>query len=47
MTGAIMPTKSLKEDLTDLKELFDSQLITQAEYDTQRATIMKKHGMGN
>lgn len=41
------PAKSLKEDLTDLKELFDGQLITQAEYDTQRATIMKKHGMGN
>ena len=42
----VAPAKSLKEDLTDLKELFDSQLITQAEYDTQRATIMKKHGMG-
>jgi membrane protease subunit (stomatin/prohibitin family) len=44
---ATAPTKSLKEELTDLKELFDGQLITQAEYDSQRATIMKKHGMGN
>ena len=41
------PTKSLKEELTDLKELFDGQLITQAEYDAQRSVIMKKHGMGN
>jgi membrane protease subunit (stomatin/prohibitin family) len=40
------PAKSLKEELTELKELFDGQLITQAEYDTQRAAIMKKHGMG-
>ncbi|HQL48370.1 MAG TPA: SPFH domain-containing protein [Holophaga sp.] len=40
------PAKSLKEELTDLKELFDGQLITQAEYDTQRAVILKKHGMG-
>jgi len=37
--------KSLKEDLTDLKDLFDSQLISQVEFDTQRANIMKKHGM--
>jgi membrane protease subunit (stomatin/prohibitin family) len=41
------PTKSLKEDLTELKDLFDSQLINQAEYDAQRAAIMKKHGMGS
>jgi len=40
------PVKSLKEELTDLKELFDGQLINQTEYDTQRAVIMKKHGMG-
>ena len=40
------PAKTLKEELTDLKELFDSQLITQVEFDTQRAAIMKKHGMG-
>jgi len=40
------PAKSLKEELTDLKELFDSQLINQAEYDAQRAVILKKHGMG-
>jgi len=39
------PTKSLKEELTDLKDLFDSQLITQVEFDTQRTAIMKKHGM--
>ena len=42
-----MPTKSLKEELTELKDLFDSQLINQAEYDAQRGAIMKKHGMGN
>jgi membrane protease subunit (stomatin/prohibitin family) len=41
------PTKSLKDELTELKELFDGQLISQGEYDTQRTTIMKKHGMGN
>jgi membrane protease subunit (stomatin/prohibitin family) len=41
------PAKSLKEELTDLKELFDGQLITQAEFDAQRTAIMKKHGMGN
>jgi membrane protease subunit (stomatin/prohibitin family) len=41
------PTKSLKDELTDLKELFDGQLITQAEYDAQRTVIMKNHGMGN
>lgn len=40
-------TKSLKDELTELKDLFDSQLINQAEYDTQRTAIMKKHGMGN
>jgi len=40
------PAKSLKDELTEIKELFDGQLITQAEYDTQRAAIMKKHGMG-
>ncbi|MDE3034207.1 MAG: SHOCT domain-containing protein, partial [Acidobacteriota bacterium] len=40
------PAKSLKDELTDLKELFDGQLITQAEYDSQRAAILKKHGMG-
>ena len=42
---APMQGKSLKEELTDLKELFDSQLITQAEFDAQRQTIMHKHGM--
>jgi membrane protease subunit (stomatin/prohibitin family) len=41
------PVKSLKDELTELKDLFDSQLINQAEYDGQRAAIMKKHGMGN
>jgi hypothetical protein len=41
------PAKSLKDELTELKELFDGQLISQGEYDTQRAAIMKKHGMGN
>jgi membrane protease subunit (stomatin/prohibitin family) len=41
------PAKSLKDELTDLKELFDGQLITQAEYDAQRTVIMKSHGMGN
>lgn len=41
------PAKSLKDDLTELKDLFDSQLINQAEYDTQRSAIMKKHGMGS
>lgn len=40
------PAKSLKEELTDLKDLFDSQLISQQEFDTQRAAILKKHGMG-
>lgn len=38
--------KGLKEELTELKELFDGQLISQAEYDAQRAVILKKHGMG-
>jgi membrane protease subunit (stomatin/prohibitin family) len=41
------PAKSLKDELTELKDLFDSQLINQAEYDAQRGAIMKKHGMGN
>jgi membrane protease subunit (stomatin/prohibitin family) len=41
------PAKSLKEELTELKDLFDSQLISQVEYDSQRGAIMKKHGMGN
>jgi membrane protease subunit (stomatin/prohibitin family) len=45
--AAAAPAKSLKEELTDIKELFDGQLINQAEYDAQRAVIMKKHGMGN
>nr|WP_320132699.1 SPFH domain-containing protein [uncultured Holophaga sp.] len=40
------PARSLKEELMELKDLFDSQLITQAEYDAQRAVIMRKHGMG-
>ena len=44
---ASAPEKSLKDELTDLKELVDGQLITQTEYDAQRAVIMKKHGMGN
>jgi membrane protease subunit (stomatin/prohibitin family) len=39
-------SKSLKDELTELKDLFDSQLITQPEFDAQRAAIMKKHGMG-
>jgi hypothetical protein len=39
--------KTLKEELTDLKELFDGQLITQAEFDAQRAATLKKHGMGS
>jgi membrane protease subunit (stomatin/prohibitin family) len=39
------PAKSLKDELTELKDLFDSQLITQAEYDKQRAAIMARHGM--
>jgi len=45
--AAALPSKSLKEELTELKELFDGQLISQGEYDAQRAVIMKKHGMGN
>ena len=40
------PSKSLKEELTELKDLFDSQLITQVEFDTQRVATLKKHGMG-
>ncbi len=43
---AAAPAKTLKEELTELKDLFDSQLITQAEFDAQRQAIMKKHGMG-
>lgn len=39
------PAKTIKEELTSLKDLFDSQLISQQEFDTQRAAIMKKHGM--
>jgi membrane protease subunit (stomatin/prohibitin family) len=39
------PAKSLKEELTELKDLFDSQLISQAEFDKQRTAIMAKHGM--
>jgi membrane protease subunit (stomatin/prohibitin family) len=39
------PAKSLKDELTELKELFDGQLINQTEYDAQRSAIMKKHGM--
>ena len=45
-TAPPTPAKSLKEELTDLKDLFDSQLISQQEFDTQRAATMKKHGMG-
>ena len=41
-----MPAKSLKEELTELKDLFDSQLINQRECDAQRGAIMKKHGLG-
>ncbi len=44
--AAAASSKSLKEELTELKELFDGQLISQTEYDAQRAVIMKKHGMG-
>ena len=44
-TAPSAPAKSLKEELTDIKELFDSQLITQAEFDAQRQAIMRKHGM--
>lgn len=45
--AAAPPAKSLKDELTDLKELFDGQLISQVEYEAQRTVIMKKHGMGN
>jgi membrane protease subunit (stomatin/prohibitin family) len=44
--AAAAPAKSLKEELTELKDLFDSQLISQSEFDAQRGAIMKKHGMG-
>ncbi len=43
--AAAAPAKTLKEELTELKDLFDSQLITQAEFDKQRTAIMAKHGM--
>ena len=46
LTAPAAPAKSLKEELTELKDLFDSQLINQAEYDAQRGAIMKSHGMG-
>jgi len=39
------PVKTLKEELMGLKDLFDSQLISQTEFDAQRTAIMKKHGM--
>jgi len=45
-SAAPVSAKSLKEELTELKDLFDSQLINQVEYDTQRTAIMKQHGMG-
>ena len=38
------PAKSLKEELTDLKELLDAKLISQQEYDAKRAEILKRHG---
>lgn len=38
------PAKSLKEELTELKELLDAKLITQPEYDAKRAEILKRHG---
>jgi membrane protease subunit (stomatin/prohibitin family) len=44
-TPPAAPARSLKEELTELKDLFDSQLITQAEFDKQRTAIMAKHGM--
>lgn len=43
--AASAPAKSLKDELTELKDLFDSQLISQAEFDKQRGAIMAKHGM--
>jgi len=43
--AAAAPAKTLKEELTELKDLFDSQLITQAEFDKQRQAIMARHGM--
>lgn len=36
--------KSLKDELTELKELLDAKLITQPEYDAKRAEILKRHG---
>jgi membrane protease subunit (stomatin/prohibitin family) len=43
--AAPAPAKGIKEELTELKDLFDSQLITQAEFDKQRAAILARHGM--
>lgn len=43
--AAAAPARTLKEELAELKDLFDSQLINQAEFDKQRAAIMAKHGM--
>lgn len=40
------PSKSLKEESTELKDLFDGQFLSQTEFDAQRANIMKKHCMG-
>jgi hypothetical protein len=42
---AAPPARSIKEELTELKDLFDSQLINQSEYDAQRTAIMRRHGM--
>jgi len=39
------PAKTLKEELMELKDLMDSGLINQAEFDKQRGAIMVKHGM--
>lgn len=44
-TAPAAPAKSLKDELSELKDLFDSQLINQAEFDKQRGAIMAKHGM--
>jgi membrane protease subunit (stomatin/prohibitin family) len=40
------PVRPLKEELVELKDLFDSELISQAEFDAQRAAILRRHGMG-
>jgi multidrug resistance efflux pump len=37
--------KNLKEDLTEIKDLFDGQVITQAEFDQRRSAIMARCGM--